>query len=285
MACQYFAPCDHGATSFTIAIPKVTFGRGTLSEVGMRAQSLGIAFQIFSDIRVEPDDFCVEQGAALINSGKFDGMISVGGGSVIDTAKAAVVCAKRHSPLMPFFAKPIGESKPVTEKLLPHIACPTTSGTGSECCDTLPTNVIASTGFDLLSHALECYTAKAYTQWAPVENPNASPMLQGANPWSDLAATKALQIAGTYLDRAVNDTSDQQGAGLEDAGEVLSKRMIELMQQTRMPNGLSGVGFGSADIKAMAASSVRQARAIANAPRESNLVDLENIYADAISYW
>ena len=434
MACQYFEPCDHGATSFTIAIPKVTFGRGTLSEVGMRAQSLGmtevalftdaglldgsymatvkqsltslgIAFQIFSEIRVEPDDFCVEQGADFINSGKFDGMISVGGGSVIDTAKAAVVCAKHNSPLMPFFAKPIGESKPVTEKLLPHIACPTTSGTGSECtsiavvrlreldtkfvlasplllpdqavidpkcCDTLPTNVIASTGFDLLSHALECYTAKAYTQWAPVENPNARPLLQGANPWSDLAATKALQIAGTYLDRAVNDTSDQeardqlmwaaslagmafgnsgthmphalsygvthlmrdittkdydvktpfvphgisvivsapacfrytaeaaperhleaagflqadqQGAGLEDAGEVLSKRMIELMQQTHMPNGLSGVGFGSADIKAMAASSVRQARAIANAPRESNLVDLENIYADAISYW
>ena len=434
MACQYFAPCDHGATSFTIAIPKVTFGRGTLSEVGRRAQSLGmtevalftdgglldsrymatvkqsltasgIAFQIFSDIRIEPDDFCVEQGAAFINSGNFDGMISVGGGSVIDTAKAAAVCAKHNSVLKPFFAKPIGESKPITEKLLPHIACPTTSGTGSECtsiavvrlrdldtkfviasplmlpdqavidpecCDTLPSNVIASTGFDLLSHALECYTAKAYTQWAPVENPNARQLIQGANPWSDLAATKALQIAGTYLDRAVNDTSDQEardqlmwaaslagmafgnsgthmphalsygvthlmrdittkdydvktpfvphgvsvivsapacfrytaeatperhleaagflqadqkGAGLEDAGEVLSKRMIELMQQTHMPNGLSGVGFGSADIKAMAASSVRQARAISNAPRESNLVDLENIYADAISYW
>ena len=434
MACQYFAPCDHGATSFTIAIPKVTFGRGTLSEVGLRAQSqgmkdvvlftdaglldsrylatvkqsltdAGIAFQIFSDIRIEPDDFCVEQGAAFINSGQFDGMISIGGGSVIDTAKAAVVCAKHNAPLLPFFASPIGESRPVTEKLLPHIACPTTAGTGSECtsiaviriraldtkfvlassqllpdqaiidpqcCDTLPTNVIASTGFDLLSHALECYTAKAYTQWAAIENPTARPPLQGANPWSDLAATKALQIAGVYLDKAVNDTSDQtardqlmwaaslagmafgnsgthmphalsygvthlmrdittegyavktpfvphgisvivsapacfrytaeaaperhfeaagflqadlQGAGPEDAGEVLSKRMIELMQQTHMPNGLSGVGFGSADIKAMAASSVRQARAIANAPRESNLVDLENIYADAISYW
>jgi alcohol dehydrogenase class IV len=368
-------------------------------------KAVGITFQIFSDIRIEPDDFCVEQGAAFIKSGQFDGMISVGGGSVIDTAKAAVVCAKHESPLGPFFAKPIGEGKAITAKLLPHIACPTTSGTGSECtsiavvrireldtkfviasplmlpdqavidpecCDTLPTNVIASTGFDLLSHALECYTAKAYTQWAPIDNPNARPLIQGANPWSDLAATKALEIAGEYLNRAVNDTSDQeardqlmwgaalagmafgnsgthmphamsygvthlmrnittegydvktpfvphgvsvivtapacfrytaeatperhleaagflkadqQGAGLEDAGEVLSKRMIELMQQTHMPNGLSGVGFGSADIKAMAASSVRQARAIANAPRESNLVDLENIYADAISYW
>lgn len=434
MACQYFAPCDHGATSFTIAIPKVTFGRGTLSEVGARAQSLamtdvalftdaglesgeyvatvkasltaaGISYQIFSDIRVEPDDFCVEQGAAFIDSGKFDGMISVGGGSVIDTAKAAMVCAKHKSPLLPFFAKPIGEGKAITEKLLPHIACPTTSGTGSECtsiavvrigglnakfviasplmlpdqavidptcCDTLSSNVIASTGFDLLSHALECYTAKSYTQWAAIENPNARQLIQGANPWSDLAATKALQIAGEYLDRGVNDSSDQEArdqlmwgaslagmafgnsgthmphamsygithlmrdittegyaiktpfvphgisvivtapacfrytaeatperhleaagflqadsksAGLDDAGEVLSKRMIEMMRQTNIPNGLSGVGFGEADIKAMAASSVRQARAIANAPRESNLVDLENIYTDAISYW
>lgn len=434
MACQYFAPCDHGATSFTIAIPKVTFGRGTLSEVGMRAKALGmtqvvlftdaglaageyvatvtasleaagIASQIFSDIRVEPDDFCVEQGAAFIASGQFDGMISVGGGSVIDTAKAAMVCAKHRSPLLPFFAQPVGEGRAITESLLPHIACPTTAGTGSECtsiavvrvgklntkfviasplmlpdqavidpkcCDTLPSNVIASTGFDLLSHALECYTAKAYTQWAGVDNPNARPLIQGANPWSDLAATKALQIAGTYLNRGVNDATDQEardqlmwgaslagmafgnsgthmphalsygithlmrdittdgytvktpfiphgisvivtapacfrytalaaperhleaagflmadkkGAGLDDAGEVLSARMIEMMRQTNMPNGLSGVGFGEADVKPMAASSARQVRAIANAPRESNLVDLENIYTDAIRYW
>ena len=41
MACQYFAPCEHGANSFTIAIPKVTFGRGTLSEVGERSKALG----------------------------------------------------------------------------------------------------------------------------------------------------------------------------------------------------------------------------------------------------
>ena len=434
MACQYFAPCDHGANSFTIAIPKVTFGRGTLSEVGARAQSLGmsdvalftdpglaageyvatvkaslvaagISCQIFSDIRVEPDDFCVEQGAAFLDSGKFDGMISVGGGSVIDTAKAAMVCAKHKSPLQPFFAPPVGEGKAITEPLLPHIACPTTSGTGTECtsiavirigklntkfvvasqlmlpdqavidpqcCDTLPANVVASTGFDLLSHALECYTARAYTQWPEVKNPNARPLTQGANPWSELAATKALQIAAEYLQRGVNDASDQaardqlmwgaslagmafgnsgthmphalsygvthlmrdistdgypvktpfvphgisvivtapasfrytaeaaperhleaagylladqQGAALEDAGEVLTKRMIELMRQTNMPNGLSGVGFTEADVKPLAASSIRQARAIANAPRESNLVDLENIYSDAISYW
>ena len=42
MGCQYFDPCDHGADTFTIAIPKVTFGRGCLGEAGARAQDLGI---------------------------------------------------------------------------------------------------------------------------------------------------------------------------------------------------------------------------------------------------
>ena len=52
-----------------------------------------------------------------------------------------------------------------------------------------------------------------------------------------------------------------------------------------MPNGLSGVGFGEAHVEALAASSFRQTRAIANAPRESNQVDLENLYRGALAYW
>ncbi len=434
MACQYFAPCYHGAESFTIAIPKVTFGRGTLAEVGERAQALkmsnvalftdaflkdgpyistvtdslksaGIEYQVFSEIRIEPDDVCVDNAARFLSSHEFDGMISVGGGSVIDVAKAAMVCAKYPAPVRDYFAPPVGEGKPVPGPLLPHIACPTTSGTGSECtsvsvlrirelntkfvfaspymlpdqavidpscCDSLPSNVVASTGFDLLSHALECYTAKAYTQWAAVKNPNARPLTQGANPWSDMAAVEALKIAGEYLVRGVADANDQEardqlmwgaslagmafgntgthlphalsygvthlmhdittegydmkspfvphgisvivtapatfrytaeaaperhleaagflqadqrGASNADAGEVVANRIIELMRETHIPNGLSGVGFAETDVAWLTDSSIRQGRAIANAPRESNRVDLENIYRDAISYW
>jgi len=57
------------------------------------------------------------------------------------------------------------------------------------------------------------------------------------------------------------------------------------MRDTHMPNGLNGVGFQAEHVKALAESSVRQARAIANAPRDSNLVDLENMYSNALSYW
>ena len=434
MGCQYFDPCEGGANNFTVAIPKLTFGRGSLTEVGSRAQALGlkkvtlftdailesgplveivkqslqkenIDISVFSDIRIEPDDDCVMQAATMLKDARPDGVISVGGGSVIDTAKAALLIATHGGHIRDYFAPPAGAGKPVPGPVMPHIACPTTSGTGSECtsisvirinelntkfvvasphllatqaivdpqcCDSLPANVVASTGFDLLCHALECYTAVAYTKHLLVDNPNARQLIQGANPFSDLSAQKALEIAGQYLSRGVADSSDNeardnlmwgatlagiafgnsgthlphamsygvthlmqdittkdyavpspfvphgisvvvsapsifkytaeaqparhmeaanflaadsQGATQDDAGEVLSNRLIDLMRATDVPNGLNGIGFDKDQVKMLAESSIRQKRAIANAPRESNLVDLENMYSGALSYW
>lgn len=434
MGCQYFAPTPNGADSFTVAMPRLTVGRGTLSEVGERTAALGvrrvalftdpylldgplvaiarqslhdagIEVAVFSDIRVEPDDESVTRGAAFLSDARCDAMVSVGGGSVIDTAKAALVLHHHGGSPIDYFAAPIGGGQAITGPLLPHVACPTTSGTGSECtsisvlritslntkfviahpcllptiaivdpqvCDSLPANAIASTGFDLCCHALECYTARAYTQHGKVTSPNARQYIQGANPFSDMAAIQAMQIVGNYLERGVNDASDTQardqlmwgatlagiafgnagthlphamsygithlmsdittegypvktpfvphgisvivnapsifrytalatperhmegarylladdkGATPDDAGEVLANRLVQLMKATHMPNGLNGVGFDESHIKALATSSIRQGRAIANAPRDSNLVDLENMYSNALSYW
>jgi hydroxyacid-oxoacid transhydrogenase len=434
MGCQYFDPCDGGADTFTIAIPKVTFGRGCLAEAGARARGLGMTrvalftdrllrqgpyvasvldslraagldVAVFDEITIEADDDSVRRGAAFIADGNFDGVVSVGGGSVMDTAKASMLYGLHPvEDFLDYFAPPLGAGKPIPPDLLPHLACPTTSGTGSEvtsisvlrindmqtkfvlanpallaqqalidpaCSASLPPMVVASTGFDLLCHALECYTAKAYTRWARVDDPLKRPLIQGANPWSDLAARKALEIVGEYLERGVEDAtdteardqlmwgaslagmafgnsgthlghalsygvthlmhdittdgyavpspfvphgisvavsapaifrytaeaaperhyeaaaflqSDLKGAGADDSGEALAKRLIELMRKTGVPNGLSGVGFGPQDVPALAASSARQVRAIANSPRETNLTDIENIYSAAISY-
>jgi len=434
MGCQYFAPCEHGAETFTVAIPKLTFGRGCLGEAGARAAARGMTrialltdsflssgpyvanvqralsdagldYEVFSDIRIEADDTSVKNAAIFISEGNFDGVISVGGGSVMDTAKAAMVYGLYPcDEFLDYFAPPLGAGKAIPGALLPHLACPTTSGTGSECtslsvlrindlntkfvlgnplllpdealvdpacCDSLPGNIVASTGFDLLSHAIECYTSKAYTRWAKIEDPLKRPYIQGANPWSDLAATRALELVGEYLERGVNDATDSEArdqlmwgatlagmafgnsgthlphalsygithlmqdittddyavsspfiphgisviasapaifrytaegaperhleaanslganawdAGNDDAGEVVAGRIVELMKKTRIPLGIGELGFAAADVKPLAASSVRQIRAIANAPRETNLQDIENIYASAISY-
>ena len=434
MGCQYFAPTEGGAGSITVAMPRFTFGRGTLSELGARTARLGlksvvlftdpylvdgplvaIAKQslkeagietlVYSDIRVEPCDDTVQAAATYLKSAPVQGVVSVGGGSVIDTAKGALLVAELGGHINDYFAPPIGQGRAIDKPLMPHIACATTSGTGSECtsitvirvnslntkfvianpyllpveaivdpqcCDSLPANVVASTGFDLCCHALECFTARAYTQHAAISDPAARQYIQGANPFSDLAAREALSIVGDYLVRGVNDQTDTQardklmwgaslagiafgnsgthlphamsygvthlmhdittegypvktpfvphgisvvvnapaifrytaeatperhlegaqhlgadakGATIDDAGEVLSKKLVQLMRDTHMPNGLTGVGFNEQHVKALAESSVRQARAIANAPRDSNVVDLENMYRNALSYW
>ena len=434
MGCQYFDPCDNGADTLTIAIPKYTFGRGCLREAGARASGIGMTrvglftdpflrdgtyvaivleslrnagleVDVFDEITIEADDASVERGARFVAEGGFDGVVSVGGGSVMDTAKASMLYALQPTDdFLDYFAPPLGAGRSMPRRLLPHIACATTSGTGSECtsisvlrisdlatkfvlanpvllpqealvdpacCDTLPAMVVASTGFDLLCHALECYTAKAYTRWEKQPDPLKRPLIQGANPWSDLAARKALEIAGEYLERGVNDAGDREardqlmwgaslagmafgnsgthlghalsygvthlmrgvttegyqieapfiphgisvilsapaifrytaeaaperhleaarllqaeleGAGPDDSGEALAARLIALMRKTGAPNGLAGVGFGLADVPALAKSTARQVRAINNAPRETNLVDIENIYSAAISY-
>lgn len=434
MGCQYYDPTAGGGTNFSIAMPRLTFGRGSLDELGARTlraklksvvlmtdawlvngpivekalQSLrdsSITVRVYSDIDVEPNDETVTRAAAFLDEAPFDGVISLGGGSVIDTAKAALVVHEYATPALRYFAPPIGDGLPVQGPVKTHIACPTTSGTGSECtsvtvirikslgakfifgspyilpdialvdpacCDSLSGNAVASTGFDALCHALECYTAKAYTKHNHIPDVNARQYLQGANPWSEMIAREALSLISTYIERGVADAGDREardnlswaatlagmafgnsgthlphamsygithlmenittdgypqtspfiphgisvavsapaifryqaeatperhmeaalclnadakGATPADAGEVLSNRVIELMKGSGIPNGLSGVGFGQEHIKDLAASSIRQQRAIANAPRDSNLTDLENIYASAIHYW
>jgi alcohol dehydrogenase class IV len=75
---------------------------------------------------------------------------------------------------------------------------------------TLPKNVVAASGFDVLSHALESYTARPYTKRAPAGKPSLRPLSQGANPWSDMGCETSLKLLGRYLVRAVNDASDHE---------------------------------------------------------------------------
>ncbi len=270
--CHYFDLTEGGADAFTVQMPRVTFGRGVLDEVGERARSWGIARAAlftdpyladsehlarartalvaagidavpYSEVQIEPTDRSVLAAAEFLKGGNFDGVVSVGGGSVMDTAKAAMVYAQYPASFASYFAPPVGDGQPVPGAIKPHVACPTTSGTGSEvtglavirfeslntkfvlasryilpleaiidpaCIDTLPPLVVASTGFDLLSHAIECYTARAYTRWAKIPQAGARPMIQGANPWSDLHAREALRVVGQYLERGVTDASDRE---------------------------------------------------------------------------
>jgi alcohol dehydrogenase class IV len=284
--------CDN---AFTVDASRVTFGRGCLAEAGDRAGALGMRrvalfsdagvarlpiftkahdslvaagldVVAYTDVHVEPTDASFMDAARFAQEVNPDGYVSLGGGSVIDTCKAANLYATYPADLLTYVNAPIGESKPVPGPLRPHIACPTTAGTGSEvtgiaifdylslkaktgiashalrptealvdpdCTASLPQEVVASAGLDVLSHALESYTARPYDRRRAPARPSLRPMSQGANPWSDLGCREALRLLGQFLGRAVNDASD-----------------TEAREQMMWAATLAGIAFGNAGVHA-----------------------------------
>jgi hydroxyacid-oxoacid transhydrogenase len=96
---------------------------------------------------------------------------------------------------------------------------------------TMPPHVAAATGLDVLSHAIESYTAIHYTERPAPERPILRPAYQGNNPISDVWSLHALKIVGDYIFRAVEDTSDD-----------------EARSQMILASAYAGIGFGNAGV-------------------------------------
>jgi len=437
--CHGYAFTEGGEAAFSIEAPSVTFGRGALAELGEHLGALagsasrarrvalftdrtvaglwpvdtarrslaaaGFDVVVYDGVQIEPTNESFLAAAAFAREGRFDSYVSVGGGSVIDTCKAAILYATYPAEFLAYVNKPIGEGREVPGPLPPHIACPTTTGTGSECtgiavfddlgrkaktgiasrrlrpsvaivdpscAKTLPASVVAASGFDVLSHALESFTARPFTARPRPASALGRPMSQGANPWSDMGCREALQLTGRYLVRAATDAGDTEAregmawaatlAGIafgnagvhlphamsyavsglvrdfrmpgypddeplvphgvsvivnapsvfrfvadtsperhleaaallgadvrsaapEDAGELLAMHLAQMMQKTGIPNGVSGVGYGEADLSALAARTLAQARLVDNAPRKVDEDDLQALFRGALTYW
>lgn len=276
MSCAHaYVAADGCDGIFAIDTSSITFGRGALGELGAITSSLchdrgkrvalftdprvarldsferakrslanaGLDVAVFDAVRVEPTDASFLEAARFARGGRFDAYVSVGGGSAIDTTKAAALYATYPAEFLTYVNAPVGAGQPIPGPLPPHVACPTTSGTGSELtgiavCDvvaleaktgiasrrlrpahalvdpdataTLPGSVVAASGFDVLCHALESFTARAFSARAKPASPAARPMSQGRNPWSDLGSVEALRLGGQHLVRAVRDASDAE---------------------------------------------------------------------------
>ncbi|HEY6461819.1 MAG TPA: hydroxyacid-oxoacid transhydrogenase, partial [Polyangiaceae bacterium] len=279
--------------AFSVDVAAITFGPGVLFEAGEHLKALGcrrvalftdarlaklppvehalasvraagVDVAVYDEVHVEPTDASFRTASEFARAGHFDGYLSVGGGSVMDTCKAALLYATYPADLLAYVNAPVGAGKPVPGPLPPHVACPTTCGTGSECTGiavfddlalkaktgiasrrlrptqalidptatrSLPAMVVAASGFDVLCHAIESYTARPFTARARPERPSARPMSQGRNPWSDVGALEAMRLAGSYLVRAVKDASD------EEAREGLAWAAT-----------LAGIAFGNAGV-------------------------------------
>ena len=420
--------------AFEMAASSIRFGWGVTREVGMdlvdcgakrvmvvtdpvlrelppvatvltALEEAGVPHVLFDRVQIEPTDASFKEAIAFAVGEQVDAFVAVGGGSTIDTAKAANLYATYPADFLDYVNAPIGKGLPVPGPLKPLIAIPTTAGTGSETTGTaifdlvsmhaktgishrnlkptlgiidpentatLSPTAVASTGCDVLSHALESYTAIAYTMRPYPERPILRPAYQGANPVSDLWARETLAMVAQFLPRAMADPEDRearekmllaasfagigfgnagvhlphgmsypvagmvrdyhpagyagdhpmvphgmavilnapavfrftgaagptrhiQAAGLlgadisrakpGDAGTILSDRLIALMQELQVPNGLSAIGYTSADIPALVEGTLPQHRVTKLSPRQAAAEDLARLFEDAMRYW
>jgi hydroxyacid-oxoacid transhydrogenase len=222
----------------------------------------GVEAELFDRVHVEPTDVSFKEAIRFAIDGRFEGFVAVGGGSSMDTAKAANLYATYPGDLLTYVNSPIGQGRPVPGPLKPLIAIPTTTGTGSETTGvaifnllelraktgishralrpvmglvdpdntrTLPKMVIACSGLDVLSHGLESYTALPFSRRPAPESPGLRPSYQGANPISDVWAVRAIEMASQSMVRAVSDPADDEARG-----------------QMLLAATFAGIGFGNA---------------------------------------
>ncbi|MBI2685935.1 MAG: iron-containing alcohol dehydrogenase [Acidobacteria bacterium] len=424
-------------TAFEMATSAIRFGPGVTREIGMDIAELGlrqvlfitdprmrhlapvaaaeqslsdnkVAYTLFDRVHVEPTDISFREAIDFARNMEFDAIVAVGGGSVIDTAKA-VNLYTCHPPedFLDYVNPPIGKGKPVPGPVKPLFAVPTTAGTGSETTGvaifdlahlhaktgiahrrlkptlgyldpdntrSMPPQVAAATGLDVLSHAIESYTAIPYTERPAPDRPILRPAYQGNNPISDVWSMQALRMVGDYIARAVEDTSDDEaraqmilasayaGVGFgnagvhlphgmsypvsgmvkskgyrqsgypdnpsmiphgfsvilnapavfrftapacprrhlaaaaalgvdthnakpEDAGRILSDRIIAIMERLKVPNGLKALGYSSADIPALVEGTLPQHRVTKLSPRPAANDDLARLFEESMQVY
>jgi hydroxyacid-oxoacid transhydrogenase len=284
---------DDHETVFTLEATPVKFGPGSSADAGWELKRLdvgrvmlvtdpgvaalghpdrikglieaeGIDVVLYDRSRVEPTIDSFQDAADFAVEHDVDGLVSVGGGSSIDTAKVANLVSTHPAPVMDYVNPPVGEGKKPPSPLKPHLAIPTTSGTGSEATTvavldipklklktgishrylrpmqaivdpeltgSLPAEVTSSAGLDVVCHAAESFLSKPYDTRPAPESPDDRPPYQGSNPVADVWSAKALEYGGRYLRRAVKSSDDVEARGFMMLGATMA-----------------GVGFGSAGV-------------------------------------
>ncbi len=251
-----------GATSCLVLTDPGVRATGVADQVRDLVSATGVKAEVFDQVGVEPTDESIDQAVAFAREQQWDCFVAVGGGSTLDTAKAVNLLTTHPGELLDYVTPPIGGGRQPDGPLKPLIAVPTTAGTGSESTTicvidflsmhlkagvsharlrptlaiidplttvSMPAQVTAASGMDVLSHALESYTCVPFDAKPSSEDPMRRPAFCGSNPISDVWCEMALGLVGRYLRRAVMN------------GRDLEARYYMLLAST-----YAGSGFGNA---------------------------------------
>lgn len=233
-------------------------------ELKSSIENSGIKVHVTTNVRVEPEDTELVKAYEEIKGLTLDGFVALGGGSTIDTAKILNLLYTYPADITDYINKPIGKGISPPGPLKPLIAVPTTAGTGSENTNvaifdvtkirvktgisnqymkpalaiidplttvTLPPMVTASSGLDVLNHAIESFTSHPYTARPKLASPGERAVYSGATPIGDIFAKEAIGWVHKYIRRAVADPYD-----------------LEARYYMMLGASIAGIGFGHAGV-------------------------------------
>ena len=216
---------------------KSTRSNGYLARTEEQLRKAGVETCVFDGVMPNPTAGNVNAGAKAARANQCDFLVALGGGSVMDCAKAIAVMATNEGELWDYVPIGSGKGQPIAVKPLPVIAITTTAGTGSETdssgvitkedtfekafvgdaslfpvlsivdadlMKSVPAAFTAYQGFDALFHSTEGYIAK------------------GANLMSDMYALEAIRNIAEYLPRAIKEGNDLEARTRVAFGNTLS---------------------------------------------------------------
>jgi alcohol dehydrogenase class IV len=226
---------------------------GYISECRQLLQEQGVYSAVYLGVISEPTDRYVSESLDMLKKENCDVIVSLGGGSCIDTAKAIAVLSTNGG----FIGDYMGKGRIAGVKAMPHIAIPTTAGTGSEATDVTvitntsndvkmmikqpefmpdvaivdpvltissPKSVTAATGVDALSHAVEAYLSRK------------------SHPMTDTMALSAMELIVdnlllSYHEGENLDAREAMSLGAMQAGMAFTNASVCLVHGMSRPIG------------------------------------------------
>jgi alcohol dehydrogenase class IV len=241
-----------GCKRVMIVSDRVMASLGQVEHIREIISQAGLEADVFTDTMPEPTETSILPAVTQAIDGNYDGIVALGGGSVIDSAKAIALLAQYRGRIRDYSVPNI-----VTSPIMPLIAIPTTAGTGSEvtrmtiitdesndekllCMGpglipsaaiidfsltmTAPARITADTGIDALTHAIEAYVSGK------------------SGLFTDQHAILAMKLIAPNLREAVNNpenkrAKEQMMLGATLAGMAFSNASVALVHGMSRPIG------------------------------------------------
>lgn len=247
----------YGKKALIVTGKNSTKKSGLLGRVETYLNKAGFSYELFDKVSQNPLTTTAVEAAALAKDSGCDLVIALGGGSIMDCAKAAAFLAVNDGDINDYIF-----NRKVSDQALPLILVPTTCGTGSEgngfavltnpengdkkslrcnaivgkvsivdseLMETMPKHILASVGFDALCHCMEAYVSKI------------------AQPFTDIMAVKGMQLLGSHLRAVYNGEGTAEDWDAVSLASTIGGMVINTAGVT-VPHGMEHPASGLRDI-------------------------------------